>query len=773
MLSSFYNSYLTLQYSPPHHGDDLRSCYLTTMEDSEIQIRPKICRDFSDISASYSIISPVGEGQGQSSVFKATCNNSGDIVAIKVTKKAKRGIEHAVRKEMQALKKVTHFGIMKFVDIKEDEQNYYTILEWLPGGSLQTIVTEGGAFSESETVLVMRTLLKALSKLHQNNVVHRDLKLANLMFSETRRRGLKIIDFGLADFIEKDVDLNKPCGTQKYMPPEMFSKRDYKTEVDMWSAGVVCFILLTGTDPFPGRGAELVSRIQQGQVQFPEGSFSKNAQNFIKKLLTKQDKRLTATQALEHPFLVKPCDRYSQHEMRGNGSYKTLRDSLKQKRCSWKNAIGCVRAALRIRPSRSIQRQPIAIKNKKPSRESRSTPRGKRYGSNDVALCNYCDTPISNPSDGLEVMDGYIHINCFKCALCNNPITDGRYVEFESLPCHRKCVELEKNNKFKCSVCTKPIGPGNYIEIENGVIAHPNCFKCFICDKKLQDGYTLNDQNKPCHLECSDAVRVSQSTRRCNKCNQLIDESEGYINTNNSSYHLSCHKAEGQSCITCKNPIEGSFIEASGDRYHKNCFVCGICNSVLTDMYSLYNGKPCHDICVKKRRNSSSSSSATSCSSCGKKLIGGVTFEGKKYHDKCFTCTHCKLPISDHPSSHRGVVYHKRCLDVQILRRGSSFKSQPPPGGGGVERAVRSPGARRVSISEVGQQTGGAIPSPPSYQPPQNPPSPVRRPKDVAVENKPRPQPSKPALSIFCHECGNKHAITEAKFCMSCGSKRV
>eukprot|EP01060_Flectonema_neradi_P029327 TRINITY_DN4028_c0_g1_i1.p1 TRINITY_DN4028_c0_g1~~TRINITY_DN4028_c0_g1_i1.p1 ORF type:complete len:742 (+),score=148.88 TRINITY_DN4028_c0_g1_i1:82-2307(+) len=741
------------------------------MEDSELQLRPKICQAFTDINTFYTISSPkpVGEGQN-SSVYRATCNETDEEVAIKVTKKVKRGIEHAVRKEIDALKRVTHQGIMRYIAIREDEQKFYTILEWIHGDSLQKVITDGGSFSEPETVLVMRSLLKAVAKLHQQKIIHRDLKLANLMFSLPGRRGLKIIDFGLAEFIVKDVDINKPCGTQKYMPPEMFSKRDYKTEVDMWSVGVICFILLTGCDPFPGRGSELVNKIQEGVFHFPSASgLSKESQSFVKKLLTKQDKRLSAEQALQHPWLVKPSDRYSQFDLRFNGSYKTLRDSLKLKRCSWKGAIWCVRIGIRIlklcKKVRKVSLKHEAVRNGK------ITPRGKRYASNDIALCNHCNQPITDTTDGLEVLGGYIHASCFKCGICSAAITDGRYVEFDSLACHRKCVEAAKSNQLTCQKCSKPIGKGSYLTIE-GANLHVNCFKCYVCDKKLEGSYAVDDCNRPCHSECVDAVRVSQSKRRCKKCGQFIDEVVGYVDSESESYHPECYKSVIPTCKSCSKPLEGRYVEVSGERFHKNCFTCGICCSILSDKFVKYNNKYCHEACVKKRRSSSSSSSSSSCNTCGKKLLGGVSFEGKRYHDKCFTCSHCQLVISDKASCHRGEPFHKRCLDKQLLRRGSSFASQ-----GGGEKAVRSPGARRVSISEA--SAFEVTPSPPPYsEREQNPPSPTRRPKEVAVEQKQPQQPCEPqvpksTMSAFCHECGNKHVIVEAKFCMSCGTKRI
>eukprot|EP00754_Rhynchopus_humris_P008549 Rhum_TRINITY_DN13765_c2_g1::Rhum_TRINITY_DN13765_c2_g1_i1::g.64038::m.64038 len=232
------------------------------MDDSEIVIRPRICREFSDVRATYELgATPRGAGR-HSEVYRAVHRQTGDVVAVKATKKKLRGIEHSVRKEMDALRAVeSNPSIMKFVELLEDEQTFYAVLEWVGGDDLcERLSRRGGVMPEQEAALVIRALLTCVRTIHEHGIIHRDIKLTNVMFTSRERSALRLIDFGAAEVIKKDVDITKTVGTHKYLAPEMFGQRGYSKEVDMWAVGVVCFTLLTGVEPFPGHGPELVDR---------------------------------------------------------------------------------------------------------------------------------------------------------------------------------------------------------------------------------------------------------------------------------------------------------------------------------------------------------------------------------------------------------------------------------------------------------------------------------------------------------------------------------
>eukprot|EP00755_Sulcionema_specki_P009687 Sspe_Gene.44385::Locus_21753_Transcript_1_1_Confidence_1.000_Length_801::g.44385::m.44385 len=203
------------------------------MNETEIQIRPKICQQFSDIEEYYEVMGKIGEGQ-YSTVLKAVGKEKspveGEQVAIKVTGKNRKGIEHAVRKEMDCLKAVApHGNVMRFVEIREDEMKFYTVVEWIDGEDLaERLSSRGGTLTPEEASDVARSVLLALRSIHAQSMVHRDIKLTNIMFTKRRNGGgIKLIDFGLAEVVKKGDDgLTRQVGTQKYTPPEMFSKRE-------------------------------------------------------------------------------------------------------------------------------------------------------------------------------------------------------------------------------------------------------------------------------------------------------------------------------------------------------------------------------------------------------------------------------------------------------------------------------------------------------------------------------------------------------------------
>eukprot|EP00756_Hemistasia_phaeocysticola_P052527 Hpha_TRINITY_DN27775_c0_g1::TRINITY_DN27775_c0_g1_i1::g.157061::m.157061 len=285
------------------------------MNESDLHVFPKVAPKFTEIGDFYEMEGrPCGKGQ-YSSVYRAVglakSPVEGQEVAVKVTKKQKIGIEHAVRKEMEALKAGAHSNVIKFVQIHEDEMNYYTVLEFGGGPDLFERVSRGDLFSDHRASTIIRSLLLALRNLHKKNWVHRDVKPGNIIFATPAPNApVKLIDFGSADEWKKEEELCKKCGTPKYMPPEMFAKKDYKSEVDIWSLGVVAYILIAGEEPFNGQGPALAKAVTEGAWSWPPGvHISDKARDFVKQMLqVRQGTRPTAEQALKHPWVARPKD---------------------------------------------------------------------------------------------------------------------------------------------------------------------------------------------------------------------------------------------------------------------------------------------------------------------------------------------------------------------------------------------------------------------------------------------------------------------------------
>ncbi|THU50820.1 hypothetical protein C4D60_Mb06t24360 [Musa balbisiana] len=240
----------------------------------------------------------------------------GEEVAIKVIPKAKMttaiSIEDA-RREVRILNSLTgHRNLVQFYDAYEDEDNVYIVMELCKGGELlERILSRGGKYSEEDAKAVIFQILSVISFCHLQGVVHRDLKPENFLFlTKDEKSTLKAIDFGLSDFAKPDERLNDIVGSAYYVAPEVLH-RSYGTEADMWSIGVIAYILLCGSRPFWARTESGIFRaVLKEEPSFDEApwpSLSSQAKDFVKILLNKDfRKRMTAAQALCHPWLRNP-----------------------------------------------------------------------------------------------------------------------------------------------------------------------------------------------------------------------------------------------------------------------------------------------------------------------------------------------------------------------------------------------------------------------------------------------------------------------------------
>ncbi|KAA8531724.1 hypothetical protein F0562_006559 [Nyssa sinensis] len=237
----------------------------------------------------------------------------GQEVAVKVIPKAKMTTAIAiedVRREVKILRALTgHNNLVQFYDAYEDHDNVYIVMELCEGGELlDRILSRGGKYTEDDAKSVMIQILNVVAFCHLQGVVHRDLKPENFLFtSKDENSQLKAIDFGLSDFVKPDERLNDIVGSAYYVAPEVLH-RSYTTEADVWSIGVIAYILLCGSRPFWARTESGIFRaVLKADPSFDEPpwpSLSTEAKDFVKRLLNKDPrKRMTAAQALSHPWI--------------------------------------------------------------------------------------------------------------------------------------------------------------------------------------------------------------------------------------------------------------------------------------------------------------------------------------------------------------------------------------------------------------------------------------------------------------------------------------
>jgi len=202
-----------------------------------------------------------------------------------------------------------HPNIIKLKEVYEDRKRLILVLEFMKGGELLQHIRRKKFYSEKEASSIIQKVIEAAAYLHKNGVVHRDLKPENLLFtSEEDDAELKIADFGFARYIGEGV-LQTPCGSPAYVAPEIVNEEDYNKAVDMWSIGVILYILLCGFPPFYHDNTEKIFvQIKEGKFSFPDPYWTKvsaSAKELVSLLLKVDPKeRITAEDALKHPWIT-------------------------------------------------------------------------------------------------------------------------------------------------------------------------------------------------------------------------------------------------------------------------------------------------------------------------------------------------------------------------------------------------------------------------------------------------------------------------------------
>jgi len=251
-------------------------------------------------------------GRGAFSIVYMAVNKATNInYAVKVINKKDLGkdYEKNLKMEVDILKKVNHPNIIALKELFDTPDKLYLIMELVTGGELFDKIVEKGSYTENEASQLVRKIVSAVDYLHNLGIVHRDLKPENLLLKSAHDDlEIAIADFGLSKIVGQQMMMQTACGTPSYVAPEVLNASGYGKEVDMWSIGVITYILLCGFPPFYGDTVpEIFEQIMEANFDYPEeywGTVTKEAKDFINKLLVvDSDKRLSAGDALRHPWL--------------------------------------------------------------------------------------------------------------------------------------------------------------------------------------------------------------------------------------------------------------------------------------------------------------------------------------------------------------------------------------------------------------------------------------------------------------------------------------
>ena len=252
----------------------------------------------------YIILKDLGHGSyGQ--VKKVKHKKMNEIRAMKITNKKTVSSKY----EIEILRKISHPNITNIFEIFEDSKKYYIIMEFLEGGELFDAITSIGSFSEESACQIMKQILSAIFYLHSSHIVHRDLKPENIMLLQKPQNGnyhIKLIDFGTAKQFKPGKKMCKFIGTSYYIAPEVLKER-YDEKCDVWSCGIILYILLCGYPPFNGNtNVEIFHAIQNQNPIFTGEEWediTTEAKDLIKLMLKKNpNERWSAEQCLKHKW---------------------------------------------------------------------------------------------------------------------------------------------------------------------------------------------------------------------------------------------------------------------------------------------------------------------------------------------------------------------------------------------------------------------------------------------------------------------------------------
>jgi len=317
---------------------------ISTMEEFRLTQSDLIGRKNRKIEEDYTLVNPpIGKGSfGE--VRKAIHKKTNVTRAVKIIHKAVATPEEQERltNEVNILKSLDHPSIMQVYEFYQDEERFYIVSEFLSGGELYQKISGSGNFGEKKAAKTIRQIMSAVQYCHSHKIVHRDLKPENILYETTKDDSiLKIIDFGTSRYFEKSsVKMKQKFGTPYYIAPEVL-KKDYNEKCDIWSCGVILYIMLCGFPPFNGdNNEEIMDNILRGEYNFEAPIWSEvsdYAQTLIKHMLEYDPVlRYSAEQVLQDPWFKmvledsfdKPFARRTLSQLKGFRTQRKLQEAI-------------------------------------------------------------------------------------------------------------------------------------------------------------------------------------------------------------------------------------------------------------------------------------------------------------------------------------------------------------------------------------------------------------------------------------------------------------
>eukprot|EP00253_Pinus_taeda_P035211 PITA_35211 len=258
-------------------------------------------------------------GRGRFGVIRKCLNKrSGQQVACKTITKADpqdSNDRECLNNEIRIMQHLSgHPTVVSLHDVYEDDEYLHLVMEMCSGGDLFDRISRNNIvpFSEEEAATILQKLMEAISYCHSMGIAHRDIKPDNILLVDNSNflDQIKLADFGQASFFSPGQgSMQGIVGTPYYVAPEVLGGKDYGEKVDVWSAGVILYIMLSGVAPFPGETAQdIFEAVLYGRLRFPTDrwlSISQSAKDLIRRMLSRDiTKRVSADQVLDHPWVT-------------------------------------------------------------------------------------------------------------------------------------------------------------------------------------------------------------------------------------------------------------------------------------------------------------------------------------------------------------------------------------------------------------------------------------------------------------------------------------
>uniref|UniRef100_A0A2K5LK20 Maternal embryonic leucine zipper kinase n=1 Tax=Cercocebus atys TaxID=9531 RepID=A0A2K5LK20_CERAT len=263
-------------------------------------------KDYDELLKYYELHETIGTG-GFAKVKLACHILTGEMVAIKIMDKNTLGSDlPRIKTEIEALKNLRHQHICQLYHVLETANKIFMVLEYCPGGELFDYIISQDRLSEEETRVVFRQIVSAVAYVHSQGYAHRDLKPENLLFDEYHK--LKLIDFGLCAKPKgnKDYHLQTCCGSLAYAAPELIQGKSYLgSEADVWSMGILLYVLMCGFLPFDDDNVmALYKKIMRGKYDVPKWLSPSSILLLQQMLQVDPKKRISMKNLLNHPWIM-------------------------------------------------------------------------------------------------------------------------------------------------------------------------------------------------------------------------------------------------------------------------------------------------------------------------------------------------------------------------------------------------------------------------------------------------------------------------------------